>query len=74
MVDVAATRHHGVHQRQHLASGKGATHPTRQVDHLVDQSFETKSDPQGGHQQQPGIGHQVRVIEGHRDPVDSARY
>jgi len=74
MVDVAAARHHGVHQGQHLASRKRSTNTTRQVDHLIDQAFETKPNPQGGHQQQPGIGYQVGVIEGHLDAVDSARY
>jgi hypothetical protein len=74
MVDVPASRHHGVHQGQDLASRKCSTDTTRQVDHVVDQSFETKPDHQGGHQQKPGVGHQVRVIEGHLDAVDSARY
>ena len=74
MVDVAPARRHGVDQGQHLASGKGTTDPTRQVDDLVDQALETETDSQGGHQQQPGIGHQVGVIEGHLDAVDSARY
>ena len=74
MVDVAATRHHGVHQGQHLASGKRSTDTTGQVDHLVDQGFETKLDHQSGHQQQPGVGHQIRLIEGHLDAVDPARY
>src|ERR1035437_4268584 len=71
---VAAPRRDGVDQGQHLASGKGTTDPARQVDDLVDKSFETETDPQGGHQQQPGIGYQVGVIEGHLDAVDSARY
>src|ERR1035441_7656118 len=63
MVDVAPARRRGVDQGQHLASGKGTTNTTRQVDHLIDQSFETEPNPQGGHQQQPGIGHQVGVID-----------
>ena len=28
----------------------------------------------GGDEQQAGIGHEIRVIEGHDNPVDSARY
>jgi hypothetical protein len=74
MVDVAAAGHHGVHQGQDLASRKRSTDTTRQFDHLVDQAFETEPDHQGGHQQQPGVGHQVGVIEGHLNAVDSARY
>lgn len=74
VVDVAATRHHGVHQGQYLATRKCATHTTRQVDQVIDQAFETQSDHQRGHQQQPSVGHQMGVIEGHVDPVDSARY
>jgi len=74
MIDVAAARHHGVHQGQHLASGQSSTDTTRQVDHVVDQALETKPDHQGGDQQQSRVGYQVGVIEGHLDAVDSARY
>ena len=74
MIDVAAARHQGVHQGEHLASGERATDPAPEVDQVIDQAFETKPDHQCGHQQQPGIGHQVRVVEGHLDAVDSARY
>jgi hypothetical protein len=51
-----------------------STDTTGQVDHLVDQVFEAKPDHQGGHQQQPGVSYQIRVIEGHLDAVDSAQY
>ena len=34
-----------------------------------DQSRETEPPRQGGHQQQTRIGHQVRVVEDHLDPV-----
>lgn len=47
---------------------------TREVDCRVDQALEMKTGDQRGHHQQPGVGHQVRVVEGHGDPVDSARY
>ena len=74
MIDVAPTGSDGVDQGQDLASGKGSAHSSRQVDHLVDQAFETEPDHQCRHQQEPGVGHQIRLIEGHLDAVDSARY
>ncbi len=72
MIDVAASRHHGVDQGQHLPAGKRSAHTAGQVDHVVDQAFETEPEHQSGHQQQPGVGHQVRVIEGHLDAINSA--
>jgi hypothetical protein len=52
----------------------GPADPSRQVDRGVDQAFEPEPDDQRGHQQQPGIGHQIGLVEGHLDAVDSARY
>jgi len=74
VVDVTAAGHHRVHQREHLAAGPCPTDAPREIDGGVDQAFETKTGYQRGHQQQPGIGHQIGLVEGHVDPVDSARY
>ena len=74
MVDVRTARRHGVHQRQHLAPGKRPADPARQVDHLVDQALEAEADHQRGHEHQTGVGHQIGLVEGHLDAVDSARY
>jgi hypothetical protein len=40
----------------------------------VAQVLETELGDQGGDEQEAGIGHQIRVVEGHRDPIGSARY
>ena len=74
VVDVGSARRHGVHQGEHLASREGPTDTTRQVNSGVDQALETEADHQRGHEQQPGVGHQIRLVEGHLDAVDSARY
>jgi hypothetical protein len=37
-------------------------------------SLETETHHQGGDEEQPGVGHQARLVEGHRQPIDPARY
>jgi hypothetical protein len=74
VVDVRTAGHHGVHQRQDLAPRKRPADPAAQAHGRVDQRLQTETDHQGGDQQQPGIGHQVRFVKGHHDPVDSVRY
>ena len=74
VLDVTATRHHGVHQGEHLAAGQCTSDPPRQVHGGVDQALETEASDQCRHQQQPGIGHQVRLVEGHLDAVNPTRY
>jgi hypothetical protein len=50
--------------------------PVRPVSLMValHKAFETQPLHQRGDEQQPGIGHQIRIVEGHGDPVDTARY
>ena len=67
-------RHHGVHQGQDLAARLEPTGAATQPDRRVAQSLEAESAHQGGDEQQTGIGHQIRIVKGHSDPVDSARY
>ena len=74
VVDVGTSRRHGVHERQHLASRQGPTDTTREVHGGVDQAFQPEPHGHCGHQHQPGVGHQVGLVEGHLDAVDSARY
>ena len=74
VVDVRTTGHHGVDQGQHLATGPCTTDSSREIHGGVDQALETEASDQRRHQQQPGIGHQVRLVEGHADPVNPARY
>jgi hypothetical protein len=74
VVDVRSSRRHGMHQGQHLAPRERTAHSAREVDGGVDQAFEAEAHHQCGHEQQPGIGHQIGLVEGHLDAVDSARY
>ena len=74
VIDVGPARRHGVHEGQNLAARQSPADPARQVDHLVDQPLETEAAHQRGHQNQAGVGHQVGLVEGHLDAVDSARY
>jgi hypothetical protein len=71
---MGSARRHGVDQGEDLAPRKSATHAARKVDSGVDQAFETEADHQRGHEQQAGVGHQVGLVEGHLNAVDSARY
>ena len=54
----------------------GRAPPTRPARlHLgVHQALQLEADGHGGDQQQPGVGHQVRVVEAHLDAVDGVRY
>jgi hypothetical protein len=40
----------------------------------IDETLEIEPADQRRHQQQSRIGHQIRLIEGHLDAVDPARY
>ncbi len=74
VVDMGPARRHGVHQGEHLAPRQRAADPAREVDGGIDQALEAEPGHQRGHEQQTGIGHQVRLVEGHLDAVDPARY
>ena len=74
VVDVAGPGHHGVYQGEHLASGLEATPFGGDVHQGVDEGLEPEPLHHCGHQQQPGVGDQIVLVEGHRDPVDPARY
>ena len=71
---VAGPGHHGVHQRQDLAPRPEATDASAQLDRGVTEPLEPKPFGHGGNEHQAGIGHQVGLVEGHRDAVDPARY
>ena len=74
VIDVGPARRHGVHERQDLPARPGPTDPAREVDGGIDQAFQSEPNGQSGHQQQPGIGHKIGLVEGHLDAVDSTRY
>jgi hypothetical protein len=74
VVDVGGARHHGVDQGEHLAPRAGAARPSEEPDHGVDHSLQIQAQGERGHQDQPGVGHEGPLVEGHLDAVDSARY
>lgn len=74
MIDVGGAIDHCVHQRQHLATRSCPANATDQLDGGVDQSLQAETLRQGRHQQQPGVGDQVRIIEGGVDAIDRLRY
>ena len=66
VVDVARPGEDRRDQGQHLASRTCSTRPARQSERSVHQGLEAQADHQGGrHHDQPGIGHQRRLVEGH---------
>jgi hypothetical protein len=74
MVDVRGAGHDGMHQGQDLAARQRATDPADQAHRGVHQALQVEPEDQGADQQQAGIGHQVRIVEAHRDPVHRVRY
>ncbi len=62
------------HRHPHVILNKGAAHTTHQAHGDVDEFFDPEAGGQRRHQQQPGVGHEMLVVEGHLDAVDSARY
>ena len=64
VIDVRSAGDHRVHQRQHLAARTGATDPADQPHRRVDQRLQPEPLRQRRDEQQPGVGDQVRVVEG----------
>jgi hypothetical protein len=74
VVDMGRPGHHGMDQGEHLATGPKAPRPAAETDGGIDEHLETEALDERGHQHQPRIGHQIRLVEGHHNAVDSARY
>jgi hypothetical protein len=74
VVDVRGPGDHSVDEGQDLAARCETTNAALEADGLVAQLLETEPAHQGSDEQQAGIGDKIRIIEGHGDPVDSARY
>jgi hypothetical protein len=70
----AGTGDHGVHQRQDLAARTKAPGAVGKANGGVYQRFKAHPGHQSGHHDQPGVGYQARVVEGHLDAVKTARY
>ena len=74
VVDVTATGHDGMDQGEHLAAWPSPTDPSAEAHGGVDQRLQAETEHQRAHEQEPGAGHQVRVVEAHHHAVDPMRY
>jgi site-specific DNA recombinase len=74
VADVAGPGHHGMDQGQDLAARAEPSGPVGEADCGVDQGLQAQTGDQRGHQDQPGVGHQARLVENHLHPVNPARY
>ena len=74
MVDVRSAGHHGVHEREHLATGTGTADSPTEPDGGVHQLLEAEARHQRGDQDEPGVGDQVGLIKAHPEAVDPVRY
>ena len=72
VVDVAGPGHHGMDERQDLPPRLEPADASGQLDRGITEPLEAQPFGQGGNEHQAGIGHQVGLVEGHRDAVDSA--
>ena len=62
----------GGHQRHHLVAGVGPPRGIAQVEALPDEFGQAEMPGQGVRKEQPGIGHQTRIVEGDLDTVGVA--
>ena len=73
VIDVTTTDEDGGDQREHFTSGHRSADPATQPDHLVHEGLEPEAHHERGRHEQPGVGHQRRLVEGHCNSVDPAR-
>ena len=74
VINVRRAGDHRVDQRQHLAPRTSTTDPTQQAHRRVDQRLQPEPLTQRGHEQQTGVGDQVRLIEDDLNAVNAVRY
>ncbi len=74
MVDVACSRHDRVHEAEYLATGQCTAHTAGQPQGRVDQRLEAETHDECRDEQKSGIGDEVRLVECHLNPVETARY
>ncbi len=74
MVDVAGAANHGMNQRHDLAARASSAHPLGQAHRGVHQMLEFEAQGHGGDKQEPGVGHQARLVEAHSNPIMRVRY
>ena len=69
VVDAVAPSQDGSHQGHNLIAGIGSPGGASQVQVLFNQLGQAEVPGQGGRKDQPGVGHQAVVVEGHADAV-----
>jgi site-specific DNA recombinase len=71
---VAGPGDHGVHKGQYFASRLETPGTVGKTNSDVDERLQAEACHQCRHQDQPGVGHQPRLVEGHLHTVESMRY
>jgi hypothetical protein len=74
MVDMAGAGHNGMHEAEHLATGERPADPAGESERRVDERLQSEADDEARDEQQAGVGDEVRIVECHLDPVETARY
>ena len=70
VVDRVAARERGHDEREQLVAHVRPAGSPAQIEEPIDQSLQAQVESQGGRHEEPGIGHQVVVVEGRINPVD----
>ena len=73
IVDELSSSAHAMHDRQRLTTRPEPTGPIPEIDSAVEEVLEPETLRERPGQQQSGVGDCVGVIEGHSDPVQTAR-
>jgi len=73
VVDVGRSRQDCRHQGEHLSPRTCPADPTTQAHHLVHQRLKPQADYEGRRHEEPSVGNERRIIEGHADALDHAR-
>jgi hypothetical protein len=74
VVDVGGSGQDRGDEREHLAPRPGAADAARQPHQPVHQGLEPEAHHQRRRQHKPRVRHQRRIVEGHLDAIDRARY
>ncbi|HEY5274451.1 MAG TPA: hypothetical protein VIJ34_14645 [Acidimicrobiales bacterium] len=63
-----------MHEREHLATRERAADATVEPKGAVHELLDPKARRQGRDEHEPSIGDECRLVEGHPNPVETARY
>ena len=73
VVDAVASRQRRGDEREHLVAGVRAARRGARIEVRLDELAQAGMRGEGGRQQQPRVGHQPRVVEGHTESVEGVR-